>query len=102
VVEFPFPSEESREQIWRTHFPADAPVEKDIDFPLLARQFKLTGADIKNVVLHGAFAAAETNAKIGMAHLIEGVKSEFLKKGKLVVKSDFGAWFENAPLKTPA
>jgi AAA+ superfamily predicted ATPase len=99
VVEFPFPNEESREQIWRRHFPKGAPVEDDIDFALLARQFKLTGADIKNVVLHGAFQAAETKTKISMRHLIEGVKAELLKKGKLVVKSDFGEWFEPAAAK---
>jgi ATP-dependent 26S proteasome regulatory subunit len=59
VVEFPFPDESLREQIWRAHFPTEAPREEEIDFSFLARQFKLTGGNIKNIVLSAAFLAAQ-------------------------------------------
>src|SRR5260221_14619964 len=41
VVDFPFPDDALRERIWRSHFPAEAPKEDDIDFNFLASQFKL-------------------------------------------------------------
>jgi ATPase family associated with various cellular activities (AAA) len=102
VVEFPFPDQTMREEIWRKHFPKDAPLDKDINLPFLAKQFKLTGADIKSVTLHAAFQAAQAKEKIGMHRLVDAVKSEFLKKGKLVTKSDFGEWFDPEAAKVKA
>ncbi len=96
VVEFPLPDDASREQIWRRHFPPGAPVEPDIDFPFLARQFKLAGGEIKNVVMAAAFAAAEENAAIGMPHLVTALRGEVLKKGRLVMKNELGKYFELA------
>jgi AAA+ superfamily predicted ATPase len=96
VIDFPFPDETQRERIWRLHLPDDAPVEKDIDFGFLARQFKLTGGNIKNAVLAAAFMAAAQGKKIGMAEMIRGVRMELQKQGKLVMKSDFGKYFETA------
>jgi SpoVK/Ycf46/Vps4 family AAA+-type ATPase len=93
VVEFPFPDENLRERIWRGHFPPDAPRDEDIDFAFLARQFKLTGGNIKNIVLNAAFLAAQEDKPIGMTHLILATKSEFQKQGKLCVKTDFGPYF---------
>lgn len=94
VLEFPFPDEKLRDHIWRTHFPKNAPRAKDIDFPFLAKQFKLTGGSIKNIVLGAAFQAAQAGEPINMAHLILATKAEFQKEGKLCVKSDFGRYYE--------
>jgi hypothetical protein len=94
VIDFPLPDEVQREMIWRRHLPADAPVEPDIDFAFLARQFKLTGGYIKNAVMTAAFLAAPNSKKIGMEEMIRAVKIELQKQGKLVMKSDFGRFFE--------
>jgi SpoVK/Ycf46/Vps4 family AAA+-type ATPase len=94
VVDFPFPDERQREQIWRRHLPTSAPVDPDIDFAFLARQFKLTGGYIKNAVMTAAFLAARNAKNIGMEEMIRGVKIELQKQGKLVMKSDFGRFFE--------
>jgi SpoVK/Ycf46/Vps4 family AAA+-type ATPase len=97
VVDFPLPDEQQRELIWRRHLPDAAEVEPDIDFMFLARQFKLTGGVIKNAVLTAAFLAAEgPRKKIGMPEMIRAVRIELQKQGKLVMKSDFGKWFETA------
>ena len=96
VVDFPYPDEKLRERIWRQHVPANAPVEKDIDYGFLARQFKLTGGNIKNAVMTAAFLAASQGKKIGMAEMIRGVRVELQKQGKLVMKTDFGKYFEAA------
>ncbi len=49
VVDFAFPNEEERLQIWGNVFPKPAFYldEENIDFSFLARQFKVTGADDK-------------------------------------------------------
>jgi hypothetical protein len=94
VVDFPFPDEALRERIWLGHFPSEAPREDDIDFAFLAQQFKFTGGNIKNIVLHAAFLAAQESQPIAMQHLILATKAEFQKQGKLCVKADFGPYYE--------
>jgi ATPase family associated with various cellular activities (AAA) len=94
VVDFPFPDDKLRARIWRGHFPSEAPKADDIDFDFLASQFKLTGGNIKNIVLNAAFLAAEEGRSIKMSDLILGTKSELRKEGKLCTKSDFGPYYE--------
>jgi len=94
VVDFPFPDEKLRERIWRAHFPSGAPKEADIDFNFLAGQFKLSGGNIKNVVLSAAFLAAAEGRSMTMADLILGLRTELRKEGKLCTKSDFGPYYE--------
>jgi SpoVK/Ycf46/Vps4 family AAA+-type ATPase len=97
VVEFPFPDESLREQIWRAHFPPNAPKSSDIDFGFLARQFKLSGGHIRNVVTNAAYLAAGTQRPISMADIIQSLKGEFQKQGKLAIRNDFGPYFELLP-----
>ncbi|MBV9759643.1 MAG: ATP-binding protein [Acidobacteriaceae bacterium] len=96
VIDFPLPDEILRERIWRRHLPANAPVDASIDYTFLARQFKLTGGDIKNAVMTAAFLAASGSKRIGMAEMIRAVRIELQKQGKLVMKTDFGKYFEAA------
>jgi SpoVK/Ycf46/Vps4 family AAA+-type ATPase len=93
VIDFSMPDEALRERIWRHHIPRGAPVGTDIDFAFLARQFRFSGANIKNSVLSAAYLAAGKSKPIGMAEMIQGVRMEFEKQGKLVMKSDFGRHF---------
>jgi SpoVK/Ycf46/Vps4 family AAA+-type ATPase len=96
VIDFPFPNEALRERIWRQHVPASAPVEPRIDYAFLARQFKLSGGNIKNAVMTAAYLAASQGKKIGMSEMIRSVRMELQKQGKLVMKTDFGKYFEAA------
>jgi len=83
VVEFPFPDEASRQQIWRTHFPKEAPLSKDIDYEYLSKELKIAGGSIKNIVLNSAFLAAANGGVITAEHIRHGAKREFEKMGKL-------------------
>ena len=93
VIEFPMPDEPAREQIWRKHFPAEAPT-KEIDFAFLAKQFKLAGGNIRNVALAAAYAAAEHGTAIDMGHLIPAVEAEYQKQGRLVMENEFGKYLD--------
>ncbi len=83
IVEFPFPDESSRLQIWKTHFPKEAPVSESIDYEFLSKQLPIAGGNIKNIVLNSAFLAAENGRIIKMEHINRGAKREFEKIGKL-------------------
>lgn len=93
VVDFPFPEEADRLAIWSRMFPPQAPRAGDLDLPFLARQFKLSGGNIRNAVVAGAYLAAEEGAPISMRHLIRGTAMELQKIGKLIHESDFGSYY---------
>src|SRR4029453_600778 len=59
TIEFPFPEDADRIRIWRKVFPASAPVASDVEFTMLAKQFKLAGGNIRNIALLAAYLAAE-------------------------------------------
>jgi AAA+ superfamily predicted ATPase len=82
TVEFPFPDEEHRLRIWRGIFPPEAPLAGDVDIAALARSFKLSGGNIKNVAVAAAFLAAAESKPIGMAQLLRAAKREFQKVGQ--------------------
>jgi SpoVK/Ycf46/Vps4 family AAA+-type ATPase len=90
IVEFPFPDEASRREIWRTHFPRQAPVSETIDYDLLAHHLPIAGGNIKNIVLNAAFYAAENGGVIGMEHITRGSRREYEKIGKLWNERTFG------------
>ncbi|MCP4367939.1 MAG: AAA family ATPase [Deltaproteobacteria bacterium] len=95
IVDFPFPDENYRCKIWKIHFTKELPCSDDIDFEFLARQFKLAGGNIKNVVINSSFLAAATDGKkVAMKHLIHATKRELQKMGKLCVMGDFGKYYE--------
>jgi len=96
MVDFPFPEEPERLEIWRRTFPAQAPRSEDIDLPFLARKLKITGGNIRNIILISAFLAAEEHEPISMRHLVRGASYEFQKIGKMVVEGDFEGYIEQA------
>lgn len=94
VVEFPLPAELQRVQLWRGMFPPEAPLADDVDFPFLARQFAISGGDIKNVVLAAAFLAAQDGQRITMRHLIDAMRQQSIKRGKVPAAADFKQYHE--------
>jgi SpoVK/Ycf46/Vps4 family AAA+-type ATPase len=58
-VLFEMPGEDEREQIWRVQLhPLRTPLAEDVDFRALAREYEVSGGDIRNAVLKAALAAA--------------------------------------------
>jgi len=89
VVEFPLPDETLREQLWRGMFAPQAPLDADVDFRFLARQFPLAGGDIKNVALDAAFLAAQDGQVVTMKQLIKAMARQMIKQGKVPSATDF-------------
>jgi ATP-dependent 26S proteasome regulatory subunit len=94
IVEFPFPDADLRERIWKGLVPPGAPLADDVNFGFLARQFELSGGNIRNVALAAAFFAAESGAQICMEHFIHGAARELQKLGKLPSRSEFRQYYD--------
>ena len=93
AVEFPFPDAGSRERIWRGIFPDGAPLDPTLDWGFLARQFELSGGNIRNVAVNAAFLAAEDGV-IRMDHLIRATGRELQKMGRLPSKTAFRDYYD--------
>jgi AAA+ superfamily predicted ATPase len=94
TVNFPTPEEPERLEIWRRGFPREAPRADDLDLEFLAHRLKITGGNIRNIVLAAAFLAAEDRQDISMRHLVRAAGYEYQKMGKMLLESDFGKYFE--------
>lgn len=90
-VDFPMPSEQERLRIWRLSFPAKAPLES-IDFEFLSKQFRISGGNIRNVVLTAAFLAAAAQSVITMTHVVSALQRELEKLGRLITPEEFGKY----------
>ena len=87
-INFPFPDEGDRRLIWSGIWPDGMSFANNVDFDLLARQFKLSGGNIKNVALAAAFLAAADGGIVNISHLLHAVRREFQKLGKVVTEFD--------------
>ena len=82
IVEFPFPDEEHRRRIWEVTFPSEAPLGKDLDFGVLAREVRLSGGHIKNIALSASFYAAAEKRTISIEHIALAARREHQKLGR--------------------
>ena len=93
VVDFPVPEEDDRRRLWEKNLALGLPRGSDIDLGFLARSFKLSGGNIRNIVLAGAYLAAAEGRPVMMADLIRGTVREYRKLGRLTVETEFGRYF---------
>jgi ATPase family associated with various cellular activities (AAA) len=84
VVEFPFPTDDERVRIWELQFPAEAEREPEIDFEALAREFRITGGSIRNIVQAAAYLAAGDGRPIATPHLLHATRREYQKLGRVL------------------
>ncbi|MCJ7625113.1 MAG: ATP-binding protein, partial [Anaerolineaceae bacterium] len=96
IVEFPFPDKEERLRIWEALFPPGVPHEPDIDLTEFAKQYRLAGGNIRNILVNAAYLAAADGQKVSMAHLQHSLFRELQKIGRLVDKEDIeDLWQKN-------
>lgn len=89
-IAFPHPDAAIRAVLWRSVFPAAAPLADDIAWDDLARTFELSGGNIRNAALSAAYFAAAAGTVIGMPHILRGVARELEKTGRAPIAADFG------------
>ncbi len=84
MIDFPMPDEAHRLKIWEGMFPAAAERDTDLNLPHLAREFELSGGEIKNVALAAAYMAASASRPISAADVRRAVRREFGKNGRVM------------------
>ena len=94
AVPFTLPSYESRLDIWKSVIPDKAPIDGEIDFDFLAKNFELSGAEIKNIVVSAAYMAAIEDDRISMKHILTAMKYEFQKQGQMLQMDKLGNYAE--------
>ncbi|WP_166026617.1 ATP-binding protein [Streptomyces chilikensis] len=90
VVDFPFPAEHERAEIWRRVIPSRTPV-KGIDPDLLA-QLTVAGGSIRNIALSGAFLAAEEGDRLQMRHMLAAARTEYQKLERSLTPGEVRGW----------
>ena len=88
MVEFQLPDEQERRLLWQKALPAKAPAGDDVDLDFYARQFELSGSEIKETMLNAAFLAASEGGAIADRHVKAAVKQCYLKYGKLMLPEE--------------
>ncbi|MGB0588200.1 MAG: ATP-binding protein [Myxococcota bacterium] len=82
-VTFEEPDHAQRARIWETLCPTECPLDSDVDFAQLGKDFDMTGGMIKNALLRAAYWAADRGSELTMAILREACRDEFVAAGKL-------------------
>jgi ATPase family protein associated with various cellular activities (AAA)/winged helix domain-containing protein len=90
VVQFPFPDQAQRTEIWRRIFPGRTPT-RDLDLGALGR-LSISGGNIRSIALNAAFGAAESNTPVQMHHLLEATRLEYAKLEKPITDAELGGW----------
>lgn len=84
MVNISMPSVETRKRIWKSVFPAGAPL-KGVNLDFFAERFELSGSSIKNVAVAAAFLAAADAGPITREHLAQAVRDEYNKTGRVLM-----------------
>jgi len=90
IVQFPFPDQEQRKEIWQRVFPPRTPVES-LQFEKLAK-LNVAGGNIRNIALSAAFLAAEAGGAVNMTHLARAARAECSKLERPISESEIGLW----------
>lgn len=90
MVNFVFPVQEVRLKLWRTILPKELPLEEEIDFEFFAEQFELSGSAIKEILTNAAFCAAAKKRGLRNEDIVEAIRMNFEKSGKVLAREDFG------------
>jgi SpoVK/Ycf46/Vps4 family AAA+-type ATPase len=90
IIDFPFPDEPSRRQIWASIFPSQVPVH-GLEPGKLA-QLAVTGATISNIARRSAFLAAGDAGQVEMPHLREGALRELRQTDRPPAREELEGW----------
>ena len=88
AVDFPVPEIQARAEIFRRTMPKSTPLDDEVDLQSLARRYRLSGGNIRNVVVAAAFLAAADGTSVSQKHLELAVRREHQKMGKWLVSEE--------------
>ena len=85
IIEFEVPSFSERLQLWENNLPKGIKIAEDVNLNELSKKYDITGANIVNIIQYACLKTLEDNNKtIHLNHLIQGIKKEYTKEGKMM------------------
>ena len=90
MINFVFPTPEVRLKLWKKIIPQTALLEEELDFEFFAENFELSGSSVKEIITNAAYIAASEHTGLANRHIVEAVKLNYEKYGKILSKENFG------------
>ncbi len=90
MINFVFPTPDVRLMLWQKILPPSTRTDEEIDFEFYAEHFELSGSNIKEILTNAAYLAAAEHTGLCNRHVIEAIKLNFSKYGKILTNEDFG------------
>ena len=85
MIYFGYPTPEEQVAIWQKSFPKKLRPDPTIDLRVIAQRYKLSGANIMNIVQYCCLTAMSMKKKIISADLLNyGIQRELTKEGKSI------------------
>ena len=89
-IRFSLPDENTRKLLWQDMLQATELVNDISIIEALAAQFELSGSNIKNIVRNAEFLALMEQRTLSVVDIVQAIKIEFEKLGKLCNANTFG------------
>ena len=89
VVQFPFPDQSSRAEIWRRAFPAATPL--DGVEPDALSTLQVSGGSIRSIALAAAFSAADDGTAVRPQHLLRAAQLDYAKAERNLTTAETAA-----------
>jgi hypothetical protein len=92
IADFPVPDAAQRLVLWDRCLGPALPRASDVDLAFCAERFELTGGSIRACAVSAAYVAAGGGHPVTMADLINAIRTEYLKLGRLILDTEFGPY----------
>ncbi|HEV7876485.1 MAG TPA: ATP-binding protein [Bradyrhizobium sp.] len=101
TVDFPMPDASARRRLWEQSLASPRFRGPDLDVPLFAGQFRLSGGSIKSIAIAAAhLAAAEDDGRVWARHVARATLRELEKNGQSRGAAEFGPLSHFMPEET--
>ncbi|MDH7444124.1 ATP-binding protein [Aquimarina sp. 2201CG14-23] len=85
IIEFENPSYKERLALWKKNLPNKITLNPNVSLEEISKKYALTGANIINVIQYICLKTlASEHEEIQLETILEGIKKEYLKEGKMV------------------
>lgn len=85
IIEFEVPSYGERLKLWQNNLPKGIKIAEDVNLQELSKKYDITGANIVNIIQYACLRTLEDqNKSINLNHLLQGIKKEYTKEGKMM------------------
>ena len=85
IIEFEVPSFSERLLLWKNNLPKGIRIAEDVNLNELSKKYDITGANIVNIIQYACLRTLEDkNENIKLYHLLQGIKKEYAKEGKMM------------------